>query len=283
MKHAGLPPVVVVAHEVIVRMGGHVGGGDGNVLIAGDVYPRGVVHLVIHAVGDGKVRHVALAVIHHGIYVRREDGAGVFVHGHGGIGPPQEGLHLAGAVEQLVFDFQIRLAGAQGEAAHALGAEHLLDFPHKDGAAAVRVFRKLPGHGVKGTGAVVLGPVELDAPGNPRPGQAHHGGLDDMVVVDKIIAVGLVQGALHPPAQLRQHHHIQVLVFQAQGGVGFHDFFIADGVGDGMGIHLAAGALVHPAIQKHGVAVGFSHGVSGDVHLFHPNANRLHGDSPPWG
>ena len=39
---------------------------------------------------------------------------------------------------------------------------------------------------------MVLGPVELDTAGDPRPGQPNESGFDDVLAVDQVIAVGLI-------------------------------------------------------------------------------------------
>jgi hypothetical protein len=40
---------------------------------------------------------------------------------------------------------------------------------------------------------MMLRPVELDAAADPRPGQADQRRLDDRLVVDEVVAVGLVE------------------------------------------------------------------------------------------
>lgn len=130
---------------------------------------------------------------------------------------------------------------------------------------------------------MVLRPVELDAAADPRPHQAHQRGLDDLVVVDEVVAVGLVIGALHAPAQLRQDHHAQIVVFQPYRAVGLVHLFIVDLINDGKGIHLAAAALIDALFQKHGIGVGLAHAVGGDNHALLPNlnltGNMFHSDS----
>lgn len=66
----------------------------------------------------------------------------------------------------------------------------------------------------------MLRPVEFNPARNPWPGQPHQRRFDDVVVIDKIIAVGLVEGAVNPSAQFGQDHDAQILVFQPDGMVG---------------------------------------------------------------
>ena len=96
----------------------------------------------------------------------------------------------------------------------------------------------------------MLGPVEFNAAGNPRPGQADEGGLDHAVIIDEIILIGFVQCPLDPSAQFRQDHDIQVFVFQDYSLVlhvlrGFTDLFA-----DGQRIYLAGGTLIRPLFDE---------------------------------
>ncbi len=129
----------------------------------------------------------------------------------------------------------------------------------------------------------MLRPVELDAAADPRPHQAYQRGLDDLVVVDEVVAVGLVIGALHTPTQLRQDHHAQIVVFQPYRAVGLIDLFIVNLINDGKGVNLAAAALIDALFQKHGIGVGLAHAVGGDNHALLPNlnltGNMFHSDS----
>ena len=282
VQDARLHAVVVAAHEVIVAAGAHIGGGHRDILVPADVHAHGVIVLVVHPRGDGEGAHVPLAVVVDGGHVRGEDALRVVIDRHGGVGPPQEGLGQAGAVVQLAPDLDVGLVRVDGEGHLALGAVHLVNLGKLHGLAAVGVFADAPVHRGKGGGPVVLGPVELDAAGNPRPGEAHQRGLDHLVVVHEVIAVGLVIGPLDAPAQLRQHHHLNVLVFQEDGSVGLVLLFIQDLVHHGQGVDLAAGALVDALFQEHGVTVRLADAVGGDHDGFHADAcGGVHGRIPP--
>ena len=283
VQNARLHAVIVSAHEIVVRMIGHVGRGYGDVLVAGDVHARAVIVFVIGTRGDGEARHRALAVVHDGVHVRREDGLRVVVDRHGGVGPPQERLRQGRGVVELAPDLQVGAAGMERKAGHALGAVHAVHLADAHGLAAVGVFHDGVIHRHERGGTVVLRPVELDAAADPRPHQAHQRGLDDLVVVDEVVAVGLVIGALHASAQLRQDHHAQIVVFQPNRAVGLIHLFVVDLVNYGKGIHLAAAALIHALFQKHGIGVGLAHAVGGNDHAFLPDfnltGNMFHSDS----
>ena len=70
--------------------------------------------------------------------------------------------------------------------------------------------------GMNVAGPVVLRPVELDAAADPRPGQADQRGLDHRLVVDEIVAVGLVLQPVDAAAELREDHHAEEFVLDEQ-------------------------------------------------------------------
>ena len=53
----------------------------------------------------------------------------------------------------------------------------------------------------------MLWPIKFDAARDPGTRQPHQCRFDNMIVIDKIVAVGLVIGSLYPAAQFRQHHY----------------------------------------------------------------------------
>lgn len=85
-----------------------------------------------------------------------------------------------------------------------------------------------------------------------------------MVVVDKVVAIGLVGGALDAAAQFGQDHDLEVVVLQKDSGVLFVLFFVQDLVNDRVGVDLAGGTLVDTLFQEHWVLVGLAHTVSGN-------------------
>ena len=263
--------VVIAAHEVVIGVGTHIAGGNRDVLIAGDVHACTVVVLVVDAGCNREVADSALAVVEHRVDIRREDGLGVVVDRHSRVCPPEEGLGQVGAVVQLAFDFNVRLVGVDREADFALGAVHLVNLAALHRLAAVGVLLDLVVGGSKGSGAVVLRPVELDAAGDPRSEQTNQRGLDDLVVIDEIIAVRLIIGALDAASQLRQNHHLDIVVFQPEGGVGHILLLVEDLVHNGVRIHAAAAALIDTLLQEHRVLVGFADAIGRQHDLLLPD------------
>lgn len=91
---------------------------------------------------------------------------------------------------------------------------------------------------------MVLGPVKFDASGDPGAGKPHKGRLDDMVVIDEIIAVCLVVSPLDASPKLRQHHDLQILVFQKDRPVHVVRLLVADLFCHRVGIDFSAASLV---------------------------------------
>ena len=227
--------------------------------------------LIIHSCGDGESAHVPLTVVVHGGNIRRENRLGILVHCHGGIGPPQKSLRQRGTVVQLALDLNIGFVRIYGEGHFALGAVHLVHLGKLHGLAAIGVFRHAPVHGGKGGGTVVLGPVEFDAARNPRPDKPYKRRLNDFVVVNKVIAVCFVVSALNSAAQLGEHHHADVIVFQPYCGVTLFGFFVENLIDHRQRIHLAAGTLVYALFQKHGVLVRLADSIGGQLDLLNPD------------
>ena len=62
--------------------------------------------------------------------------------------------------------------------------------------------------------AMMLRPVELNATGNPGAGKTDKGGFDDALVVNQIIAVGLVENRMNATTQFRQNHYAEELILE---------------------------------------------------------------------
>ena len=173
VEHTRLSVVLVAAFEVVFRVDCHVGSGHLDVPVVGDVHPGAVVHLVVRSCGDGETRDGTFAVVEDGVYVGREDALVLVVHLHGGIGPPEEGLGQGSAVREASVDLEVRASRAQRKAHEPFLVEHTFHLVAPYGHAAVLAFFNPMVYGHVGRRAVVLRPIELDAPADPRPCEAH--------------------------------------------------------------------------------------------------------------
>jgi len=102
---------------------------------------------------------------------------------------------------------------------------------------------------------MMLRPVEFDAAGNPRPGEADQRGLDDVQAVNEILIFGLVLNGVDASANFRQHEHAKKLVLNPNRLPLPVNRIFRGAVCEGQGIYLAAAALIHTVFQKHRVLV----------------------------
>jgi hypothetical protein len=78
----------------------------------------------------------------------------------------------------------------------------------------------------------MLRPVEFHAPRDPRAQQPHQRGLDDVLAVEEVVAVGPVEPDVNAAADLGEDHQPQVLVLKMNGGPGPLDRLVRDAVDD---------------------------------------------------
>ena len=65
-------------------------------------------------------------------------------------------------------------------------------FAEPDRSRAVGVLLNSTDTGMNVEGPVMLGPIEFDATGDPRPDQPDQRGLDHVLLVKEIVAVGFI-------------------------------------------------------------------------------------------
>ena len=128
----------------------------------------------------------------------------VNVGGH--VSPPEEGLRLESSVIKADLELDIGLARMQADAMHALHAGHgiVVAAPDCDGTIWIALDGGFHRH--ESRGAMMLGPVELDASGNPRSGEADQSRFDDVLAIEKVVAVALVDTHMDAAADRRQDH-----------------------------------------------------------------------------
>jgi len=92
--------------------------------------------------------------------------------------------------------------------------------------------------------------VPLDAAADPRAEHPDERGLDDVLAVEEVVAVGLVHGREDAPAELRQDADLDVLILQEQRLVGDVGFHVRQHVLHGIGIERGLRALVGATFVK---------------------------------
>lgn len=74
-------------------------------------------------------------------------------------------------------------------------------------------------------GTMVLGPIEFDASGNPRPCQSHQSRFHHLVIVNKMTLLDFVVCHLDASAQFGQNHNLDIFIFQINSVI---TLFLAD-------------------------------------------------------
>ncbi len=274
--------VVVPAEELLVAAQAHVRRRHRDVAVpveavAAPARQRRVVHAVVGAVGVRERGDRAPGVVGHVGHVVREERLVVVVHLRGHVGPPEERLRQLAAVVQPHGQLQHGAVGAQAHAVHALHPRERVVVGAPDDDGAVGLLLDLDVHREVGRGAVVLRPVELHAPGHPRPGQPHEGGLDHRVGPEQVAAAAALPGHVDAPAELRQHDHAQPLVLQVHRAPGPLVRLVGDLVVERQRVHAAGRPLVHPPVQVRREPVGRQGRIGGQVE------RRLPGGRGPAG
>ena len=94
-----------------------------------------------------------------------------------------------------------------------------------------------------------------------------------MLVVGEVILVSFA--AMDAAANLWQHHHLDVFVFEEYCSILFVSPFVRDSVRERIGVNLAAAALVDAFFQEHGIKVGRKNAIGRDDDRFLPHPDRL--------
>ena len=210
-------------------------------------------------------------MVEDGMYVGRKDRLCMIVDGDCRIGPPEECLRFWRSIVQLDVDFQVRFPWMECEASRHFRAIDAVDFTDVDGFAAVGMMLDGIFDRAKGVRAMVLGPIEFDAAGNPGAGQSNQGWFDDAVVVDEIVVIGFIECAVDAPTEFRHDFDVEVFVLKKHDVVGYWLFIVLNLVYNGIGVYFARTALIDAFLQKHGVFVWFTNTIGWNFDLLFPD------------
>ena len=236
-----------------------------------------IVDTIIKCLAEWVPAHCAFGMVSNIMNVRREKALIPFMNARGDIGPPQECLHQRRTVISPHLQFDARISGMQANSVHAFHARHGVMVTAPNGLRTVRVCLNLIIYRQKGCGPMMLGPIEFYAAGDPRPGQTDQCRLDNMLVVNQIVAVGLVLNAVDAPANFRQHQYAEIIILDPDGLPCSIDRLFGDAINERQRVYLAAAALVNPLFQKHWILVGLLWQVGRNDQLFNPDADlRIH-------
>ena len=278
------------------RAHGHVTGGDGDVGVPGEIVggvvagreevaggvgggdagvgAGAVIDSIVVRIAEREAGHGALGVVGDVRDIGGEEGLIALVNTRCDVGPPEECLRARGAVKEAHLEFDDGAVGVQADAVHAFHAVHWFVLGAPQGDRAVRVTFDLGLHGHEGAGAVMLGPIEFDAAGNPRTGEADEGGLDHVMAVEEIVPVGFVEADMDAAADFGKDHEPEKWVFKMDGLPGVIAFFFGDAVDERKRIDFAAAALIDTVLEEHWIFVGRRGEVGGDGDGLLPDFDR---------
>ena len=270
MKHSAMGIVLVAPFEIVFRAGDHIGSGDVDVLVVGDVNACAVVHLVVCSCGYWEGRYGTLAMVENGIDVRWEHALVGIVYCHGRVCPPEEGLWHFGRIIYHTVNLEVCTAGTEGESSHSFLVEHPLALVHPYGDAAVCIFLNRAVYWHECGRTMVLRPVELDSSRNPRPCQSYEGWFDDLVVVDEMALTDFVVCHLNPAAQFGQDHDLDIFVLEKYGVIGLVCFLVGNTLDDRVGVDHSTAALIYSFFQEDRGLLWLTCFVSRDDHVLPP-------------
>lgn len=96
---------------------------------------------------------------------------------------------------------------------HALHPAYRVVVTAPDRFGTVGVFFNVEVHRQKCCRTMMLRPVELDAAGNPWSSQPDQRGLDHVLTIDNVAATDLILYGVNAPANFRQQHDADKVVF----------------------------------------------------------------------
>ena len=219
MEHTCLGVAFISALEIISGIHAHIGSGNVDVAIVGNVHSGRVVHFIICACGYREGTDSTFAVVEHGVDIRRKYRAIAVVDSHSRISPPKEGLGNIGGIGHYAVNLQIGASGAERKSGSAFLMSHALKFVHPHCDAPVGSLLNVAIHLHICARTVVLRPVELYPSRNPRSGQPYESRFDHTVVVDEMTLLDFVVCHLHTTAELRKNHHLDIFVLKIDGRI----------------------------------------------------------------
>src|ERR1700754_1033000 len=260
----------VTTHKIIARTDRHIRSRHRDIGITRYIRPWGIVDLIVSTGCNRKIRDVSFSVVKNGIHIRWEYRLIEIIHLYRRIGPPKKGLGEGSPVKNPALYLQVCFVGIEGKTSHSLCPEHHLDLIDPNGPAAVRKFFYRKVNRAVSTGTMMLRPVEFNAPGDPGAGKANQGRFDHLFIINKIPSGHFIIGTLDTPAQLRQDHDLQIVVFYKHGVVYLLRLFIGDLLDHRVRIDDATAALVDSFFQEHRILLRPADRIGRDRYFFGP-------------
>ena len=218
---ARVPPVVIAGDEVVLQVVGEHGVAHVVVLPPAGVDAVPVeIHVVEGLVRNRPVGEPVLAVEGHELSALRKADLIVLIHVGADVRPVEHGVVVLGGVHQTAADFHIALARMKGHSYCPLHPVSVLCFSHPDSLRPVGVLHYPPVARNMARLTVMVEDVPLHAAAYPRSGHSDVRRLHNVVVVEDVVAVGLVHRVQKPAAELRHYAQLHVLILHVQAVVG---------------------------------------------------------------
>ncbi len=160
------------------------------------------------------------------------------------------------AVEELHRRLDVRLARTKRQPHQPLHAMSPFQFPDPNGLAAVVILRQHVVDRHERRVAVMVERAPFDSARDPGAQHADQGGLDHVLAVEEVIAVGLVDRREQPPAEFRQDAQLDELVFKIQGLVRLVLADVEQMILERIRVNPLLGSLVRLMRVEHWVGIG---------------------------
>ena len=263
---SGVTAVVVTGYEILLEVIDEHRVGHIVVLPPGSVYAVLVeIHSVERLVRDRPMSHPVLAMERGELHALREYDLVVLIHKRGDIRPIEHRVVVHRGVHQTAGDLHIRLAGMQSHAYRPGHSVTIFSLPHPDCLAAVCIALDPVVARRMGGGPVVMEHIPLHAAGHPGPEHSDIRRLDHVVVVEYVVAVGLVHGIDEPPADLRQDAQFDIFILHIESLVGDSLLLTGHIVVQEVRINASARPLVGPVPFKDGCLLRVVQEVCGHI------------------
>ncbi len=116
----------------------------------------------------------------------------------------------------------------------------------------------------------MLRPIELNAARYPWPINPDQGRFNDVVPVEKIVAVRLVQPGKNSSPDFRKHDELDEIIFKVHSLINLVDLVAGQPVRERRWINISLGALDVTVFKKHRVLISFQRRICGEAEILHP-------------
>ena len=218
---SGVAAVVVTGDEILLQVIDEHRVGHIVVLPPGSVNAVLVeIHSVERLVGDRPMGHPVLAVECGELHALREYYLIVLVHKRGDIRPVKHRVVVHRRVHQTAGDLHIGFAGMEGYSDGPGHSVAIFSLPYPDCLAAVGVaFDPVVARSVC-RGPVMMEHIPFHTSGHPGPEHSDIRRLDHVVVIEYVVAVGLVHGVDEAASDLRKDTQFDIFILHIESLVG---------------------------------------------------------------